>query len=231
MSDSLFIQMGGEFNLPVKQLRQRLLNTKALIFDWDGVFNSGQKGEIPSNFSEVDSMGVNMLRFGYYLLTHALPLTAIVTGETNETAMQWARREHLDAVYFQVKNKIEIAQLLEDKFRIEPHEIFFVFDDILDLSLAKEAGVRFLVKHQAKSLFIEYCRKNKLCDYITSRPGHENAIREISELSLHLIGKFDDTIEKRIEFDGDYSAYLQKRDAIGTQILKASSDGFESQSP
>ena len=38
-------------------------NIKAIILDWDGVFHSGYKslkGE--SQFSEADSMGMNMLR-------------------------------------------------------------------------------------------------------------------------------------------------------------------------
>ncbi len=43
-----------------KELLRRLARTKAVLFDWDGVFNDGFKdAEGGSSFSEVGSMGVN----------------------------------------------------------------------------------------------------------------------------------------------------------------------------
>ena len=227
MTADIFNNLGGEFNLPVEQFKEKLWNTKALIFDWDGIFNSGEKGEIPSTFNEIDSMGVNMMRFGLFLVSGSIPYTAIATGETNETAIYWAKREHLDNVFFQAKNKVEIIGHLIEKHQIESHEIMFVFDDILDLSLAREVGVRCLVRHHSTPLFHEYCRKNKLFDYLTANTGSQNAVREIAELVLSSINNFEETIEKRVEFEGDYKNFLQNRNSIQTQILKASSQGFE----
>ncbi len=216
----------GEFVTSPALIREKLHNIRALIFDWDGIFNSGAKGAIPSNFNEIDSMGINMLRFGFYLLHKAIPFTAIVTGENNETAFHWAAREHLDVIYFKVKDKKTILPELEKKYGIQPDEILFVFDDILDLSLAGETGLRFLVRHSANPLFIEYCRQNRLCDYITRNSGDQKAVREISELSLYLTGKFTETIEGRVQFEGPYHDFLQLKTNLRTKTFKASSGGF-----
>ena len=221
MSIEIFRELGGEFINAPELLRKKLSGIKALLFDWDGIFNSGEKGEIPSTFNEIDSMGINMLRLGFYLFSGQIPFTAIVTGETNQTAFKWSTREHLNAVFFQVKHKIEILHYLEKQYQLQPDEILFVFDDILDLSLAKEAGVRMLVSRKASPLFTEYCKANKVCDYITFSQGDENAIREISELVLSLLGKFDETINRRVEYDETYRTYLHLRNQNKTGILKS----------
>ena len=227
MQDDIFRSNGGEFIAAPMKLREKLTNIKALLFDWDGVFNSGEKGEIPSSFNEVDSMGINMLRFGYYMMSGQIPYTAIVTGETNQTAFKWAKRENLDDVFYQVKHKVDLIPQLKSKHDIEPDEILFVYDDILDLSLAKEVGIRFLVNRKANPLFSAYCVKNNLCDYITYSSGGNNAIREISEVVLDSIGKYESTIEERILFDGIYRQFLNEKNQLKTSYKKSKNGTFE----
>ena len=224
MQEDIFRSNGGEFITPPKKLKDKLNNIKAILFDWDGVFNSGEKGEIPSSFNEVDSMGINMLRFGYYMISGHIPYTAIVTGETNQTAFKWAKRERLNNVFFQVKHKVDLLSQLKTEHGIEPDQVLFVYDDILDLSLAKEVGARFLVNRKANPLFNAWCIKNNLCDYITYSSGNENAIREISEVILDALGKFDLTIEERIFFDGIYRQFLDEKMKL-TTIYKRSENG------
>jgi 3-deoxy-D-manno-octulosonate 8-phosphate phosphatase (KDO 8-P phosphatase) len=199
-------------------LIKKLQKVRALIFDWDGIFNNGAKGQIPSTFSEIDSMGINMLRFGYYLLHKKNPVSAIVTGERNETAIHWAEREHFHSVYLKVKNKVDILDMLEKENNITRDEILFVFDDIHDLSLAKECGVKFLVRNKGARFFSRYCRKMNYCDYVTKNPGGDHALREISETVLNKLDLFEKTIEYRVEFKGIYSDYLQMRNRVETKI-------------
>ena len=64
----LYRDLGGMFVCSPEELKQKLMNVKAFVFDWDGVFNNGQKQSSGgSHFSEVDSMGLNLLRFSHYL--------------------------------------------------------------------------------------------------------------------------------------------------------------------
>ncbi len=214
--DSIIIP--GEIVCGEIAIRDKLAHIKALLFDWDGIFNSGEKGQVPSTFNEVDSMGTNMLRFGYYLQHGENPKAVIVTGERNETAIQWAEREHFHDVYLKVKHKADVLESLEMEHGIRPHEILFVFDDIHDLSLAKEAGCSFLVPNSGARMFESYCRENRLCDYITKNSGGNNAIREISEVVLGMLGLFTKTVENRMTYSEVYNDYLQMRNLQKTKI-------------
>ncbi|MBB3698352.1 phosphatase [Flammeovirga yaeyamensis] len=232
MREELFVEGGGVFVAPSSSLLEQLKNVKGLIFDWDGVFNNGVKGgNMPSPFSEVDSMGVNMLRFGYFLEHGKIPFTAVVTGEYNEAAFKWAQREHLDAVCYLVKDKVKVLPLVDELSGVQPEEIMFTFDDILDISLAKAVGARFMIGRDGSPLFTEYCRMNGHCDYITGNPGNNNAVREISEVALCLLDRFDETIDKRVEFEGDYATYINLRQQIETKYFKNDKGEFIPSNP
>ena len=87
-----FTAAGGNFVTPVEELIQKLAECRAVVFDWDGVFNAGRKGHTSSSgFAEVDSMGTNMLRYGLWRRQGELPYTAIITGENNESAIGFAQ--------------------------------------------------------------------------------------------------------------------------------------------
>jgi len=211
----------GEFVEDKNVIATKLKNVKALIFDWDGVFHNGyKKSNKESSFSEADSMGINMLRFSYFLKDNMIPYTAIITGENNETASYFAEREHFDQIFLKVKNKIEILDWLTLRKGFKHDEVLFVFDDILDVSIAKVCGLRFMVNRRASFMFTSYCKKNKLCDYITKNTADNHAIREISELAISLMGDYDHVIEKRINYDKDYLNYLEIRNS---QTTKSSS--------
>jgi len=208
----------GEFIEDEDVIVEKLKNIKALIFDWDGVFHSGyKKSNKESSFSEADSMGINMLRFSYYLKNNRIPFTAIITGENNETADYFAKREHFDEIFLKVKNKIEILDWLTQHKGFTNEEVLFVFDDILDISIAKVCGLRFMVNRNASFMFTSYCKKNQLCDYITKSNADNHAIREICELVISLMGDYTEVIEKRINFESDYLKYLETRNAKVTK--------------
>mgnify|MGYP000391914701 CR=1 FL=1 len=79
--NQLFTDLGGKFITPADELARRLVDIKAVIFDWDGVFNGGVKGEgVSSTFNEADSMGTNMLRYGLWRKTKTPPVTTIISG-------------------------------------------------------------------------------------------------------------------------------------------------------
>src|ERR1043165_362016 len=96
----------GKFLTDSKVFLQKLKKIKAFLYDWDGVFNNGHKTESgSSSFSEIDSMGTNLLRFSHFLKEDELPLTAIMTGEYNKATVAFSKREHFHALYTGIKNK------------------------------------------------------------------------------------------------------------------------------
>jgi len=165
---SSFIDVGGQFISDHAMIARKLNDVKAFIFDWDGVFNDGRKSlDKGSGFSEVDSMGTNLLRFSHFLRHGQMPLTAVISGEKNDTAFYFCKRECFDYSFFKTPHKIEALNFICRENNLKPSEVAYFFDDVLDLSVAGVCGVRLMVNRKANPLFVDYCEKNMLVDYLT----------------------------------------------------------------
>jgi 3-deoxy-D-manno-octulosonate 8-phosphate phosphatase (KDO 8-P phosphatase) len=217
--DILFSAMGGTFCSPLEVLRQKLSRTRAVIFDWDGVFNNGQKADAGgSPFSEPDAMGVNLLRFSFWLRTGQIPATAILTGEENKGALYLAQREHYASVYFKSTDKVKSFQHFIKHHRLNAEEVIFIFDDVLDLALAELCGVRIQVGRKATPLFNEFVKEHQLADYVTGSDGNHFAVREACELLMGLSESYSGALENRMRFSSVYQDYLRARDENKTEL-------------
>ncbi|MBU2525871.1 MAG: phosphatase [Bacteroidetes bacterium] len=220
----LFEKNGGKFGCSAFKLTEKLHHIHALVFDWDGVFHSGHKSENKaSSFSEADSMGINMLRFAYFLQHGQIPFTAIISGENNPTAAYFAEREHLNAVYLGAKDKAIVLAALEQNDQIAPNKVWFAYDDILDLSVATQVGFRVMVNRNASVAFKQYATQHKYYDYFTAAEGHQHALREACELSLSLLGMFDKVVEERVAYSDLYATYINRRNAISSRFFDCKS--------
>ncbi len=215
----------GEFVTSSTTLKQKLRQIKAFVFDWDGVFNNGQKNiDGHSGFSEIDSMGINMMRFSNFLQSKTPPLTAIITGENNQLAYSFAQRENLHAVYSKAANKEKALLHFCAANSISPAEVLFVFDDILDLSVARLAGARFMVGRKANPMLIEFAKENRMVDYITQHDGNNYALREISEIVMALSNNFVLALEHRMRFSDVYQAYITQRGITSPKFFVTSNN-------
>jgi 3-deoxy-D-manno-octulosonate 8-phosphate phosphatase (KDO 8-P phosphatase) len=217
-TENIFTGLGGTFCRPFAEFRQRLSQIKAYVFDWDGVFNDGAKtGQGGSSFSEVDAMGTNMLRFGHWLKFGQVPFVGIITGEDNPTALYLAQREKFHALYFKSTNKLMAFNHFLTSNNLQAEQIAFVYDDVLDLGVAERCGLRLLVKHSASPLFQSYTIKNNIAEYITAHDNH--GVREVCELILGSLEKYDEAVGYRGDFDVIYQHYLDERQRIGTEVF------------
>jgi 3-deoxy-D-manno-octulosonate 8-phosphate phosphatase (KDO 8-P phosphatase) len=219
----IFTELGAQFISKPESISKKLQNIKGLLFDWDGVFNSGIKSaDHPSTFSEIDSMGINMLRFAIWLETGKVPFTGIITGQINDTAFELSKREHFNAVYFNFKSKKEALQHIRDEFDINASQMVFVFDDILDCTAAKYAGLSMLVRRTSSPLFTQYVLEHDFADYVSAHTAGEQAIREICELILGLKGVYHHVLDKRIAFSEEYVEYLSQRNQVNSTFYHKS---------
>ena len=211
-------EAGGVFVTPAPVLAANLQRIRAVIFDWDGVFNSGAKGQgLSSTFSEADSMGSNMLRYALWRRSQELPVVAVVSGEDNGVALQFAKREHFQAVYTGVRDKRLVIEHLCSRHELQPDEIACIFDDINDLGMAAMCGLRYLVRRAASPLLTHYIADRELCDYISANGATQHAVRELCELSLGLLGMFDQIVDSRAAYDASYQHYFSERQAGRTR--------------
>ena len=223
-----FTAAGGDFVTPVEDLKKKVAVCRAVVFDWDGVFNAGRKGHTSSSgFSEADSMGTNMLRYGLWRRLGELPYAAIISGEDNESAIALARREHLTAAYTGIRDKRQVIAHLCDNHKLQPGQIACVFDDINDLSMAKVCGLRFRVRRQASPMFADFADRREFCDYVTGANSGSHAVREVCELLLGLMDSYTDVVESRIACDDAYEEYFGARQSVITDCYGQRDDVIE----
>ena len=215
MSDAvikLFKAAGGEFVSPPSVFIDKLKKIKAVLFDWDGVFNDGFKqGNEGSIFSEIDAMGTNLLRFALWKMNGVLPVTAIITGENNPATLQLAQRESFHAVYSRMKDKAEAFGAFTTTYGLKTDEVLFFFDDVLDLSVALQCGCRIQIGRGSNPMLNQFVKNSELTDYITANDGGHHGLREAAELVMGLIGQFEDVVKNRMAFTENYQSYLAER--------------------
>lgn len=216
---TLFESVGGEFFTPPSVFTEKLKGIRAVLFDWDGVFNEGFKqGVEGSMFSEVDAMGTNLLRFAFWRHHGKLPVSAILTGEDNAAAGRLAEREHFNHLYFLAKNKAKVFAGFCSAYGLKPAEVLFFFDDVLDLEVARQCGARIMVRRRATPLMTEFVRAHGMVDYFTGGNGLEHGVREGCELVIGLLGQFDAVLKERMTFSSEYHRYLEERQQVATNL-------------
>lgn len=183
-----FRAAGGTFVERPAAIARRLEAVRALVFDWDGVFNDGRRAQ--GGFAEGDSMGLNMLRYGFWRRDGRIPVTAIVSGRDNPGASEFAERERVHALYLGVGDKAEAMRHLCAANGLAAGQASWMFDDVNDLPPARGAGLRILVRRAAGPLFPRHVRSEGLVDYVTAQDGGRGAVREAAELMLGLMGRF-----------------------------------------
>ncbi len=214
---ALFKRGGGTFLSAPESFQRKIRQVRALVFDWDGVFNRGEKGEgTNSPFSEPDSMGSNMLRYGFWRAKEKMPVTAIITGIDNRSAMHLARREHFQGVYLGIKRKPLALNHLCAGHNLRSEQIACFFDDINDLEMAATCGVRILMNRSASPMFRHHVEVNGLADYITGSDAGRYGVRESAELFLAMLGSYEEVVASRVAWDSAYQKYLTERQSILT---------------
>jgi 3-deoxy-D-manno-octulosonate 8-phosphate phosphatase (KDO 8-P phosphatase) len=217
--DNIKQHFKGTFLAEPWLLKQKLQQVRAFVFDWDGVFNNGEKKENGSSaFNEVDAMGTNLLRFNYFLRNKKMPAVAVITGERNMSAFTLAEREKWNAVYYKMKSKTAAFEHFCDLNYIQPSEVAFFFDDVLDFSVAAMAGLRIMIGRNANPLLVQYAQEQQLVDYITAHDGGHHGIRESVELLTGLSGQYEETIQHRAQYSGTYREYLIQRDKVEPEL-------------
>jgi 3-deoxy-D-manno-octulosonate 8-phosphate phosphatase (KDO 8-P phosphatase) len=220
--ESLLSGLGAHFVVSIEDLQRRLERIEAFVFDWDGVFNRGEKGEgAPSSFSEPDSMGTNLLRYAFWRARGKLPVCAIVSGADNPTARSFARREHFTAVYTGFADKTVAFEKLESRYSVGRDTIAYLFDDANDFSAAAGCGLRCLVRRDASPLLREYAVTSGLVDYVTAARAGEYPVREVAEMLVGLFGDYRGVFGSRHAFDAEYQAYFSQRQAGDTEVVDA----------
>jgi len=126
----------------------------------------------------------------------------------------------LDAFCFHAKDKRLAIPFLETLWGIPANDWAFVFDDILDLGLAKEVAFRAMVQRTATQETVQFAQRKGLVDMVLQG---DHAVREFAERNLVEMGQFDAALEERIAVSTSYQSYWKARQALPTLLQDLSS--------
>lgn len=157
-------------------LAEKLKNIKLVLTDNDGVLTDtgvyySENGEVFKRFSIRDGMGVERLR------KVAGIETVIITGEKSGSVKARAEKLLVKEFYLDVKNKVDILPQVLKKNKIKPENIAFIGDDVNDIELMKEVGLK--VTPSDGMDFIK-----DIADYICKNKSGNGAFRELAELII-----------------------------------------------
>ena len=167
-------------------ITEKAKKIRFLIADVDGVMtdgkinffinNEGKNDEIKS-YSAVDGIG-------FYLLHDAGIRTALISGRAHHTTVARAKMLGINYVYQGFLDKLGPFNEILAKENIQPEEIAFIGDDIIDLPLLTKVGLA-VCPADATAEAKEACR------HILKSNGGNGCVRETAELILKAQGKWD----------------------------------------
>jgi len=148
---------------------------KLVIFDVDGVLTDGTltygpEGEYVKHFNVKDGLGLKML------MRHKIGV-AVITARESKALIR--RMSDLGIVHFysDVSNKLDVFGNLLNDLDVEPAEVAYVGDDVIDLPVMHEVGLSIAVA-DAHVLVREDA------DLVASAKGGSGAAREVADFIL-----------------------------------------------
>jgi len=167
--------------------KSTLSNIKLLAMDVDGVLTDGtviisSDGSESKTFNLLDGHGIRMWR-------KAGLRAALISGRESAVTKQRANEMEIDFVYQPCQQKLACFEKLLADSQLEPKNIAYIGDDVLDIPIIRRAGFGVAVANAVDEL--------KSCaHYVTSRTGGNGAVREVVEYILKNTGQWTALMER-----------------------------------
>lgn len=160
-------------------LKQRAESIQLVVFDVDGVFTDGRiylnhLGEETKAFNVRDGHGVRML-------IHYGIQVAVISGRKSKAVDVRMQELGIDDVMQGHIDKKQAFNTLISAKDIDPEQVAFVGDDIIDVQAMKLCGLAFAVGDAH-----EWVKQH--ADVVTTLKGGQGAVREVCELILDAKG-------------------------------------------
>lgn len=158
-----------------------LARIKLLLLDVDGVMTDGRitydsEGTETKSFDVKDGHGIKLLQ-------RAGVQVGIITGRQSEIVDRRAKELGIEIVYQGAKNKdLPFKEILK-KLGLEPEEVAYVGDDIVDLPVMRQVGFAATVADAMDDV-------KPYAHMITTRRGGRGAVREICDFLLKESGRW-----------------------------------------
>lgn len=152
-----------------------------LFLDVDGVLTDGritlnENGEEVKTFDVKDGLGLKLL------MSDGVEVV-IVTGRRSRVVAHRARELGIREVYQGISDKSAVCKRLIAQKGLKKSEVGSMGDDLPDLAMFRESGLRITVADAAREV-------REQADFITHKRGGYGAVREVSEWILKCRGRW-----------------------------------------
>jgi 3-deoxy-D-manno-octulosonate 8-phosphate phosphatase (KDO 8-P phosphatase) len=159
---------------------------RLVIFDVDGVLTNGQlfygdEGQEYKAFNSKDGHGIKMLM-------HTGVKVAIITARQSSVVTTRMHNLGVEHVYQGQSNKYLAYLDLLDKLDVQPHQVAYVGDDVIDLPVMTQVGLAMAVNDA-----VDFVKSN--AHHILSLKGGEGAAREACELIMQAQGTLEPLLQ------------------------------------
>ena len=156
-------------------IKEMAASIKLLILDVDGVLTDGritinERGEEVKSFNVKDGLGLKML------MSTGIEVV-IITGRKSIVVEHRAKELGIDEVWQGIKDKRALSKKIVEEKGLDKNEVCCIGDDLPDLAMFMEAGLRIAVADGVEEVREE-------ADFVTEKKGGYGAVREACELIL-----------------------------------------------
>ena len=160
-------------------IEQRARAVRMIVFDVDGVLTDGSlfygdQGEEYKAFNSRDGHGIKMLRASGVE-------TGIITGRTSQVVLHRARNLGIAHIFQGAEDKLVAFRELLVTANLEPDQIAYMGDDIVDLPVMNRCGFAVTVPDAPDEV-------KERCLYVTRAEAGRGAAREVCELIMRAQG-------------------------------------------
>jgi len=174
----------------MKDVLEKASRIRLVIFDIDGVLTDGNlylgnNGEELKTFNIKDGLGIK-------LLMQSGVEVGVITGRSSKLVAQRMESLGVKYVYQGRHEKLPAYQELLTKLELEPEQVAYVGDDLIDLPLMRRTGFAVAVQ-DAHSLVKQHAH------WQTTLAGGQGAAREVCELLMKAQGTLDEAYQAFLE--------------------------------
>jgi len=165
----------------------RAKNIKLVIFDVDGVLTDGSlfygdDGQEYKAFNSRDGHGMKMLQQSGVQI-------GIITGRTSDVVLHRMKNLNVQHIYQGRLEKLPAFEELIGKLGLQPEQVAYVGDDVVDLPIMIRAGLAITVPG-AHDLAKQHAH------WITSKAAGAGAGRDVCEMIMKAQGTYDVAMAK-----------------------------------
>lgn len=180
------------FDAVSETVLQRARQIRLVIFDIDGVLTDGSlfydnQGQEYKAFNSKDGHGIRML------LESEIQI-ALITGRNSDLVLHRARNLQIpqENIWQGYRDKRPAFADLLTKTNLNPQQIAYVGDDVVDLPVMYQVGLAIAVNDAH-----EYVKQH--AHWVTTAFGGRGAAREVCELLLHAQNKLQAKLESYLQ--------------------------------